>query len=399
MTSPVLPSALTTTTAANSARASHIKEPIDQHYTHDSEQQSAINSPSFSLVLPQLQSTIDSPPLSMILPQQQNTAATDAFTAQIAKPISTLAAPLASETLHRTNAMDLAINNAMLGQENTAKPLHFANSYTSAVNPFTQPISLPTAETNGQPLTQQVTRQASILATETSGQPLTNQSSTAANDRTHKTTLATNFANASVGSTFNRSAVKSDGMNPLLSSTQLATALIAKQVDNANMDATDSAHQILTANTRAHSAVAQWGPVSVSQAAPMLQQAHEMLSPLREQLRFQIDQQIKQAELRLDPPELGKIELNIRLDGDKLHIQMHAANAAVRDALLTGLDRLRAELAADHGGQIDVDISQGESQQKQTQQGSKSAIAAANQQGAQPMTADTSQQDQVDLLA
>ncbi|MGS0682070.1 flagellar hook-length control protein FliK [Shewanella sp. 125m-7] len=170
--------------------------------------------------------------------------------------------------------------------------------------------------------------------------------------------------------------------------------------DAASVDIVDSVNQILASSSRSQASVAQWGPVSVSQTAPMLQQAHEMRSPLREQLKFQIDQQIKQAEIRLDPPELGKVELNVRLDGDRLHIQMHAANSSVRDALLMGLDRLRAELAMDHGGQIDVDISQGESQQKQASPMAEFAIAAATANGTELSYSSREQQaDHVDLLA
>ncbi len=170
--------------------------------------------------------------------------------------------------------------------------------------------------------------------------------------------------------------------------------------DSTAVDIVDSVNQILASNIRTQTAVTQWGPVSVSQTAPLMQQAHEMLSPLREQLKFQIDQQIKQAEIRLDPPELGKVELNVRLDGDRLHIQMHAANASVRDALLTGLDRLRAELAMDHGGQIDVDISQDDRKQQQDPSTADFAIAASTVNENQATFSKKEQQtDHVDLLA
>ncbi|QFU20464.1 flagellar hook-length control protein FliK [Shewanella eurypsychrophilus] len=143
--------------------------------------------------------------------------------------------------------------------------------------------------------------------------------------------------------------------------------LMMSQILNVNSQITESdpATLAITVANRTQAAVSQWGPVSVSAAAPLAQQAQEMLTPLREQLRFQIDQKIKQAELRLDPPSLGKVELSIRLDGDRLHIQMHAANANVRDSLLMGLDRLREELAMDHGGQIELDIGQGEKHEQQ----------------------------------
>jgi len=127
------------------------------------------------------------------------------------------------------------------------------------------------------------------------------------------------------------------------------------------MESVEGTNSLLGVSTRPQSQVSQWGPVPIT---PTALQAQELLSPLREQLRFQIDQHIKKAELRLDPPELGKVELSIRLDGDRLHIQIHAANTSVRDSLMIGLDRLRAELAMDHGGQIDVDVGQGDKKEQ-----------------------------------
>ena len=170
--------------------------------------------------------------------------------------------------------------------------------------------------------------------------------------------------------------------------------------ESSNLDNIESVtNQLLVNNTRSPAAVAQWGPISVSQSAPLLQQSHDMLSPLREQIRFQIDQQIKQAEIRLDPPELGKIELNVRLEGDRLQIQMHAANPVVRDALLAGLERLRGDLANDHGGQIDVDIGQGESSKERQHQDHQSDIQLASLREPLTFSHENQLQDHVDLLA
>ncbi|MDR6962158.1 flagellar hook-length control protein FliK [Shewanella putrefaciens] len=151
-------------------------------------------------------------------------------------------------------------------------------------------------------------------------------------------------------------------------------------------------------STQAASAT-QWGPVSLTPTALLAQQAQEILTPLREHLRFQVDQNIKKAELRLDPPELGKIDLNIRLEGDRLQVHMHAVNPAIRDALLNGLERLRMDLAMDHGGQIDVDVGQGGSQQHQQETAlfaSSIAPETAMENGADVMTREKSQ---LDLLA
>ncbi|GIU41538.1 flagellar hook-length control protein FliK [Shewanella algidipiscicola] len=164
----------------------------------------------------------------------------------------------------------------------------------------------------------------------------------------------------------NTSALPATGVTTLRSD----PSLLPVMAELRHGEALDIASQATQQAGRQGANVSQWGPVSVSPQASVAQQAHEMLTPMREQLRFQIDQRIKHAELRLDPPELGKVELNIRLDGDRLHIQMHAVNPAVREALLTGLERLRNDLAQDHGGHIELDIGQngsGGEQQRQQQ--------------------------------
>ncbi|MGI2121189.1 flagellar hook-length control protein FliK [Shewanella baltica] len=143
----------------------------------------------------------------------------------------------------------------------------------------------------------------------------------------------------------------------------------------------------------------QWGPVSLTPMASLAQQSQEILTPLREHLRFQVDQHIKKAELRLDPPELGKIELNIRLEGDRLQVQMHAVNPAIRDALLNGLERLRVDLAMDHGGQIDVDIGQGGSPQHQQETALFSSSIAAETATDNVADVMTREKSQLDLLA
>ncbi|WP_299010279.1 flagellar hook-length control protein FliK [uncultured Shewanella sp.] len=173
------------------------------------------------------------------------------------------------------------------------------------------------------------------------------------------------------------------------------------QLGQGGNNVVDEAAQLISQHGRTQAKVSQWGPISLPQSAPLAQQAQELLSPLREQLRFQVDQQIKHAEVRLDPPELGKIDLNIRLDGDKLHIQMNAANTSVRDALQLSIERLRDDLAMDHGGQIDVDISQGEQKEQNDNPTRVASIASSLGESMEPQH--TSQQhlaqNQVDLLA
>ncbi|MBW3163009.1 flagellar hook-length control protein FliK [Ferrimonas balearica] len=132
-----------------------------------------------------------------------------------------------------------------------------------------------------------------------------------------------------------------------------------------------------TQSSSAARALPQWGPVTLP-AEPQ-HWAREMLTPLRDQLRFQFEQQIKSAELRLDPPDLGRIELNVRLEGERLIVQLNAANPTVREALQSGAERLRDELGQSHGGQVDVDVGQeGEGrQQRDSSAGSPLHLASS----------------------
>lgn len=87
--------------------------------------------------------------------------------------------------------------------------------------------------------------------------------------------------------------------------------------------------------------------------------ADQMLAPLSDRLRVQSHLGVKQAILRLDPPELGKLDLQVRTEGDKVFIQVSATNPAVRDQLLQLTDRLRQEVLLGGGyAQVEVDIGQ-----------------------------------------
>ncbi|ABZ78804.1 flagellar hook-length control protein [Shewanella halifaxensis HAW-EB4] len=377
MTSPVLTSVLVTPTG--SAPSSHIREASGQKDSSLVEHGSLEYDSFEHYTQTQL-------PFSLVLPPQP-----------LSEPPLNAAAPLSM----RGHSQAFA----------TALPHGGLSNLQPPFDSQTPVASIQVTEIRGQtPAFLSVSQQAlnqSQLVTQNMGTPVQSLDS---RSQTLPLTMATsldaemgNIAATNSSFPLMSGTIKPDnftGFNPFQGiNTPFSTTLSASTLDSNTSNAIDSVNQILTTSSRTQGAVAQWGPVSVSQSAPLPQQSHEMLSPLREQLRFQIDQQIKQAELRLDPPELGKIELNVRLDGDRLHIQMHAANSSVRDALLMGLDRLRAELAMDHGGQIDVDISQGEPQQKQHQGRSQSAIAAANLHEPQLVVADLPQQDQVDLLA
>lgn len=71
-----------------------------------------------------------------------------------------------------------------------------------------------------------------------------------------------------------------------------------------------------------------------------------------------VDQQGQAAQLRLNPPELGPLEVRLRMDGDQVHLSFAAGHVQVREALEQALPRLR-ELFAEAGLSLgNVDVSQ-----------------------------------------
>jgi len=86
-----------------------------------------------------------------------------------------------------------------------------------------------------------------------------------------------------------------------------------------------------------------------------------------EQIVWMVGRQEQRAELVLNPPQLGRVEVSVSIHGDQANAQFVSANPAVRDALESALPRLREMLA-------DAGISLG-----QAHVGSESANNAANQ--------------------
>ncbi len=93
------------------------------------------------------------------------------------------------------------------------------------------------------------------------------------------------------------------------------------------------------------------------------QQLGERLnSTIADKVIVQVNAKMPTATIRLDPPDLGKIDLVVRLDNDKLSIQINASSGATRESIQMTSDRLRAELVEQNFLHVDVSIS-GEHQQ------------------------------------
>jgi flagellar hook-length control protein FliK len=99
------------------------------------------------------------------------------------------------------------------------------------------------------------------------------------------------------------------------------------------------------------------------------QWGQKLVHLLSDKINLQLGQQIQRAQIRLDPPQLGVIELSVSVDGDRTTVQLYAANSQVREAMQQNLDQLRQQLAqrlgAEQNLQLDV---RDQAQQQQTKQ-------------------------------
>ena len=77
---------------------------------------------------------------------------------------------------------------------------------------------------------------------------------------------------------------------------------------------------------------------------------------------------VQQARIHLDPPELGSLEIRLQVQQDQATVQVQVQNGQVRDALESGAQRLRDALAAQGLQLAGYDVSE-RGQQSQAQQG------------------------------
>jgi len=94
-----------------------------------------------------------------------------------------------------------------------------------------------------------------------------------------------------------------------------------------------------------------------------------LLHTLRDQVQVQIAQKIQNATIRLDPPELGSLEIYISHEAGRLSVHISASQADVARLIQHTSDRLRQELAGSNFTQVNVQTSaEGQSGQQQSRE-------------------------------
>jgi flagellar hook-length control protein FliK len=78
---------------------------------------------------------------------------------------------------------------------------------------------------------------------------------------------------------------------------------------------------------------------------------------LGERIQWLVGQQVHSAQVKLNPENLGPMEVRIQMQNDQANIQFTAHHAVVREALEAALPRLREMLEASGVQLVDVDVS------------------------------------------
>lgn len=105
--------------------------------------------------------------------------------------------------------------------------------------------------------------------------------------------------------------------------------------------------------------------------APSERWGEQLLNALRDSVELQLKHSQQSASIRLDPPELGRLEIYLNQDSSRLTVQIHAAQGDVARLLQQGVERLRQDLSGPAQQQVDVQVSDGRGGQQQAQQQSQ----------------------------
>jgi flagellar hook-length control protein FliK len=77
-----------------------------------------------------------------------------------------------------------------------------------------------------------------------------------------------------------------------------------------------------------------------------------------ERVAWMLDRDLGSAQLKLNPPQLGPLEVRVQVSGDQANVSFSAHNYLTRDALEQATPRLREMLGAQGFAQVNVSVSQ-----------------------------------------
>ena len=115
----------------------------------------------------------------------------------------------------------------------------------------------------------------------------------------------------------------------------------------------DQPHAINRTSTRASIDVVQAPQESIDKSVKLAMAANA----LADKIQTMVKGDLKHAFIRLDPPELGALEIRVQVNHDQTHIQIVSPSGQVREALESQSVRLREALAEQGLNMANLDVS------------------------------------------
>ena len=98
--------------------------------------------------------------------------------------------------------------------------------------------------------------------------------------------------------------------------------------------------------------------------------------------RIQVRNQVQHATIRLDPPEMGKVDISLQIENGRMQVHISASNGETYRSLQQISNELRQSLTEQNFVQVNVQVSSQSGQHQQRQQQSGSAQEANPMAGA-----------------
>ncbi|HEY3590034.1 MAG TPA: flagellar hook-length control protein FliK [Buttiauxella sp.] len=128
----------------------------------------------------------------------------------------------------------------------------------------------------------------------------------------------------------------------------------------------------------------------------LAQQLHAVLG---ERLQVQVKNQIQHATIRLDPPDMGKIDISMQIENGRMQVHINASQGEVYRALQQVSNDLRQSLTEQNFVQVNVQVSSQSGQQQggkeQPFSDSQAAVLAAAEQENDSQRSDRREDDSV----
>ncbi|KDM93057.1 flagellar hook-length control protein FliK [Photobacterium galatheae] len=123
------------------------------------------------------------------------------------------------------------------------------------------------------------------------------------------------------------------------------------QLDGAQSDAQTATVSGQHQSLQTMAAGLQRGDAAQTQQPPLPLQRDMAGEQLAERVQMLMSKNLKQVDIRLDPPELGRLQIKLHINNDQASVQFNVGNAQTRDLVEHAMPRLR-ELLQQQGIQL-----------------------------------------------